>query len=123
MTNEQYTNIMIEFERLHARIDELEKSVASPVYNVTVDHRNSEQSRLQEILDEDKTEKPTQALLDLMSGKCGGWERAKLGEGNFDGPQPVSVVSSRCLWDNLSPEDRMKPMGLSCPCNKCSTYC
>lgn len=27
-----------------------------------------------------------------------------------------------CLWNNLSPEDRMKPMGLSCPCPRCSPY-
>lgn len=27
-----------------------------------------------------------------------------------------------CYFDNLSPEDRMKPMGISCPCPKCSPY-
>lgn len=33
---------------------------------------------------------------------------------------------TKCLWEsmeNLSPEDRMKPVGLSCPCRKCSAYC
>lgn len=30
--------------------------------------------------------------------------------------------SPRCFFQNLSPEDRNKPMGISCPCNKCSPY-
>ena len=29
---------------------------------------------------------------------------------------------SRCLFENLSPEDRNKPMSISCTCNKCSPY-
>lgn len=28
-----------------------------------------------------------------------------------------------CVFDNLSPEDRMKPMGISCRCSRCSPYC
>lgn len=27
-----------------------------------------------------------------------------------------------CYFDNLSPEDKMKPMSISCPCTKCSPY-
>lgn len=27
-----------------------------------------------------------------------------------------------CAFDNLPPEDRRKPMGISCPCPKCSPY-
>lgn len=27
-----------------------------------------------------------------------------------------------CYFDNLSPEDKMKPMSISCPCPKCSPY-
>lgn len=27
-----------------------------------------------------------------------------------------------CVWDSLSEEDRLKPMGISCPCRKCSPY-
>lgn len=27
-----------------------------------------------------------------------------------------------CFFQNLSPEDRNKPMGISCPCDKCSPY-
>ena len=30
---------------------------------------------------------------------------------------------TKCLWDSIPVEDRMKPMGLSCPCRKCSAYC
>lgn len=28
----------------------------------------------------------------------------------------------KCLFESLRPEDRMKPMGLSCPCPKCTPY-
>jgi hypothetical protein len=30
---------------------------------------------------------------------------------------------TNCLWESIPVEDRMKPMGLSCPCRKCSAYC
>ena len=32
-------------------------------------------------------------------------------------------METKCLWDSIPVEDRMKPMGLSCPCRKCSAYC
>ena len=28
-----------------------------------------------------------------------------------------------CVWDNLSEEDHNKPMGISCPCPKCTPFC
>ena len=31
-------------------------------------------------------------------------------------------TESECVWDTLSPEDRNKPIGLSCPCKKCSPW-
>ena len=34
--------------------------------------------------------------------------------------EPVS--KSICLWDNMPIRDRTKPMGLSCPCEKCSIW-
>lgn len=46
------------------------------------------------------------------------WQKAT--ETQFGGQ--IQTKSS-CLWENLSPEDRMKPMSMSCPCIKCSTYC
>lgn len=33
------------------------------------------------------------------------------------------IGDTKCLWESIPVEDRMKPMGLSCPCNKCSAYC
>jgi hypothetical protein len=33
------------------------------------------------------------------------------------------IGDTKCLWDSIPVEDRMKPMGLSCPCRKCSAYC
>lgn len=36
--------------------------------------------------------------------------------------QQGAVLERKCFFDNLSPEDRMKPMGVSCPCPKCTPY-
>ena len=33
------------------------------------------------------------------------------------------IGDTKCLWDSIPVEDRYKPMGLSCPCRKCSAYC
>jgi hypothetical protein len=33
------------------------------------------------------------------------------------------IPETKCLWDSIPIEDRMKPMGLSCPCRKCSAWC
>lgn len=33
------------------------------------------------------------------------------------------IPETKCLWDSIPVEDRMKPMGLSCPCRKCSAWC
>lgn len=33
------------------------------------------------------------------------------------------IGDTKCLWDSIPVEDRMKPMGLSCSCRKCSAYC
>lgn len=33
------------------------------------------------------------------------------------------IGDTKCLWDSIPVEDRMKPMGLSCSCKKCSAYC
>ena len=33
------------------------------------------------------------------------------------------IGDTKCLWDSIPVEDRMKPMGLSCPCRKCSAWC
>lgn len=29
----------------------------------------------------------------------------------------------KCIFDNIPEKDRMKPMGISCPCPKCTPYC
>jgi len=43
---------------------------------------------------------------------------------DYDWPTPVpKVLHIKCLWDSIPIEDRYKPMGLSCPCRKCSAYC
>lgn len=33
------------------------------------------------------------------------------------------IGDTKCLWESIPVEDRMKPTGLSCPCRKCSAYC
>lgn len=43
---------------------------------------------------------------------------------DYDWPTPYPKgLEIKCLWDSIPVEDRMKPMGLSCPCMKCSAYC
>lgn len=43
---------------------------------------------------------------------------------DYDWPTPVPKdLQTKCLWGSIPVEDRYKPMGLSCPCRKCSTYC
>lgn len=34
-----------------------------------------------------------------------------------------SIGGTKCMWDGLPERDRFKPMGLSCPCPKCSAWC
>jgi len=41
----------------------------------------------------------------------------------FCSGQIGNIPETKCLWDSIPVEDRMKPMGLSCPCRKCSAYC
>lgn len=37
--------------------------------------------------------------------------------------EEFKIKETKCLWDSIPVEDRMKPMGLSCPCRECSAYC
>lgn len=41
----------------------------------------------------------------------------------FHGAEVFRVNKTLCLWDSIKPEDRMKSVGMSCPCPKCSPYC
>lgn len=34
-----------------------------------------------------------------------------------------AVGGESCLFDSIPVEDLYKPMGLHCPCRKCSSYC
>lgn len=43
---------------------------------------------------------------------------------DYDWPTPVPKgLHTKCLWDSIPAEDRYKPVGLSCPCRKCSAWC
>lgn len=33
------------------------------------------------------------------------------------------IGDTKCIWDSIPVEERMKPMGLSCSCRKCSAHC
>lgn len=54
-------------------------------------------------------------------------QRLKRIEGNslnpIHGPEIFKQKKTPCLWDSIKPEDRMKSIGMSCPCPKCSPYC
>lgn len=45
--------------------------------------------------------------------RCGKWQCT----GNCSSANEI-----RCYFESLSPEDRMKPMSISCPCKRCSAY-
>ena len=32
------------------------------------------------------------------------------------------IGDTKCLWESIPVEDRMKPMGLSCGCRRCTPY-
>lgn len=34
----------------------------------------------------------------------------------------VATGGVKCVFESLSPEDRMKPMGISCPCKRCTPH-
>lgn len=38
------------------------------------------------------------------------------------GKSTTGVGEQQCFFDSLPPEDRTKPMSISCPCRKCSPY-
>lgn len=35
----------------------------------------------------------------------------------------LSKEAVPCFFDNIPEKDRVKPMGISCPCPKCTPYC
>ena len=39
-------------------------------------------------------------------------------ESSIPKPEP-----STCLWDSFTEEEKARPIGLSCPCPKCTPYC
>jgi len=41
----------------------------------------------------------------------------------FRSGQIGDIPETKCLWDSIPVEDRMKPIGLSCSCRKFSAYC
>lgn len=41
----------------------------------------------------------------------------------FHGTEVFKLKKTPCLWDSTKPEDRMKSIGMNCPCPKCSPYC
>lgn len=42
---------------------------------------------------------------------------------DYDWPTPYpKVLETKCLFDSIPVEDRMKPMGISCGCSRCTPY-
>jgi hypothetical protein len=99
--DEIYTNIMIEFERLHARLDKIE----NPTTNVTISPVEIKGSpsydEIIKALEKDYGKQPLPKV----------W---------YDSKTQSIGSDEQCFWVNMSLEDRMKPMSLSCPCKRCS---
>ncbi len=53
-------------------------------------------------------------------------EQIKVMQAEIDRLRPkftaIEALANRCVFDNLSPEDRLKPLGLVCYCRKCTPY-
>lgn len=80
--------------------------------NQTIEERvQSIEDQLKEIRKE--LEESLSRYKDSYKNPIHSWKDIQLGE----------TKSNKCLYDNLPPEDRYKPMCMSCPCRKCSPYC
>lgn len=75
---------------------------------------------------EEKVERLQKQLYEIYTPKVRGpstipntvWPQTQpdLGKQIGDNQQP-------CYWDNIPEKDRLQPIGLSCPCPKCSPWC
>jgi hypothetical protein len=96
-TKDAYTNTMVQLAKLEAKVDVLLKMFAEIKADI-------DKSKPRYVPPE----------TDLIKR----WEDATRRQ--FGGQ---TQSDTKCIWENMSAEDRMKPMGLSCPCIKCSAYC
>lgn len=102
---EMFTEIMIEFTKLNARLDLLESKADNQVKEVVIDSiKSSPQPRYEELLKALEKDYGKQALPQVI----------------YDQDKQSIGYRSDCMWQNLPPEDRNKPMSLHCGCKKCS---
>jgi len=98
-----YTNLMLKLEKLEEKIGRLEKILLSdPTKEKSI------------------TPKDFSNFLEFHKEKTVDFK-------NFGSFHLGAVADSEetkygCIWENLREEDRTKPMGISCPCKKCSAY-
>lgn len=114
MTNEQYSNMMIAFAKLEAKVENL-------------------QAAFSELLEAPGIENKLGAPRDIKPEDLSNfWNEDRLKEfgcigDNSTPPKPFFNVEKEenvtlCIWETLLPEQRTKPMGLVCPCKKCTPY-
>lgn len=121
MTNEQYSNMMIAFAKLEAKIDSLEQEIK--VLNAYVDTQLKNKYYGTDVV----------VTGDVKPEHLSNfWNEDRLREFDCIGdnsvpPKPFFNVEKEenvilCIWETLLPEQRTKPMGLVCPCKKCTSH-
>lgn len=89
--------------------------------NQTIEQRfQSIEDQLKEIRKELEESLARYKVVDAI-GKCYPFMNGDISK--FRSGAIGDIPEIKCMWDSIPVEDRMKPMGLSCPCRKCSAYC
>lgn len=122
---EMFPLIMIEFERLHARLDKLENQLKlKGVLEYTPEdwEQLGEFSKSHIHAGHDSTVTITSPDIKVIGDIEVKPLKELLEEAREEAITLFSVKDpdQQCFWVNMPPEDRMKPMGLSCPCKRCS---
>lgn len=121
-TLEAYTELSIQLATIEDKLNKLleqnkQKEVQVKPISLPID--KVEQERLKKLFDEIV---PKDVFVDDIQipnigytgcARCGKWQCT----GNCSSANEI-----RCYFESLSPEDRMKPMSISCPCKRCSAY-
>lgn len=114
MTNEQYSNMMIAFAKLEAKIDSLEQEIK--VLNAYVDTQLKNKYYGAEVV---VTEDIKPEHLSNFWNEKGETEVKFKNFGSF---HLGATLDDNCIWETIPAEQRTKPMGLVCPCKKCTPY-
>lgn len=101
---EMYQSLMLEFAKLEERLDKLQKGIDEIKGNKYIPYQSQDPNK--------PYYKPIQEF----------WKEATERQFGKEYGTKDSYKEIPCYFDNIPPEDRNKPMSISCPCRKCSPY-